>query len=270
MARKQKTNAAREGKKLRTRSKLGLTAWLRGRFFAGIVIFAPLFITFSFLGWLIEEFDKRIKPLIPPAWNPDNYLGFALPGLGLIVAIVVLTLLGAVATNLIGRSLIAAGDRLLGRVPVVRNIYSALKQLFETIMANNQSTFKEVVMIEYPKRGTWCLGFLTAPARHEIDYRLGHGKIGVFVPTTPNPTSGFLMYVDPKEVIRLDMSVEEGAKMIVSAGLVVPPHAGAPIAPQAISGALASAQSRGDGEALPEPNTPEPKPGRAKSSAAAD
>ncbi|MEO0981772.1 MAG: DUF502 domain-containing protein [Pseudomonadota bacterium] len=206
--------------------KIGAIAWLRGRFFAGIVIAAPIAITFMLLSWLIAEIDKRIKPLIPDAWNPETYTRFAIPGLGVIVAILLLTLLGAIATNLIGRSLIQAGDRLLSRVPVVRNLYSALKQLFETVATSNQASFKEVILIEYPKRGTWCIGFLTAAAKNEIALRLGEGKVGVFVPTTPNPTSGFLMYVDRSEIIELDMTVEEGAKMIVSAGLVVPDYAG--------------------------------------------
>ncbi len=219
MAKKQKSS---DSTQKQGRQRVGLVAWLRARFFAGIVIAAPILITFMFLSWLIAEIDKRIKPLIPAAWNPETYTRFAIPGLGVLVAVILLTLLGAIAANLIGRSLIHAGDRLMRRVPVVRNIYSALKQLFETLAQNNQASFKEVVMMEYPKRGTWCIGFITAPAKGEVSQKLGSDMIGVFVPTTPNPTSGFLMYVDPSEVIRLDMTVEDGAKMIVSAGLVVP------------------------------------------------
>lgn len=199
-----------------------LFAWLRGRFFAGMVIAAPIAVTFLILQFLIGEIDKRVVPLIPAALNPETYLKYAVPGFGLIVLVVFLTILGGIATNLIGRSVISVGDRILSQVPIVRSLYSAFKQLVEVFAKDNTDQFSEVVLIEYPKTGTWCLGFVSSPAKGEIGVTLGAEYLGVFVPTTPNPTSGFLMYVDAKEVIRLKMTVEEGAKMILSAGLVVP------------------------------------------------
>ncbi len=187
-----------------------------------MVIAAPIAVTFLILQFLIGEIDKRVVPLIPAALNPETYLKYAVPGFGLIVLVVFLTILGAIATNLIGRSVISVGDRILGQVPIVRSLYSAFKQLVEVFAKDNTDQFSEVVLVEYPKAGTWCLGFVSSSARGEIGAALGQDFLGIFVPTTPNPTSGFLMYLDAREVIRLSMTVEEGAKMILSAGLVVP------------------------------------------------
>ncbi|MEL6752873.1 MAG: DUF502 domain-containing protein [Pseudomonadota bacterium] len=199
-----------------------LFGWLRGRFFAGIVIAAPIAISIGIVSWLIGEIDKRVKPLLPPILDPETYTNIAIPGVGVLVAIILLTLLGAVATNLIGRAALRLSDRILSRIPVVSNIYNAFKQLFELLASSDQNNFQEVVLVEYPKKGTWCIGFLTAKAKGELRTNLSDEHIGVFVPTTPNPTSGFLMYLHQSEVIRLEMSVEEGARMIISAGLVVP------------------------------------------------
>ena len=217
------------------KQKPSLISYLRGRFLAGVVIAAPITITIYLVWGFISWIDRIIKPNIPKAWNPETYIpdtvdvfGFnltlGLPGLGLLVAVIILTFLGAVGANLIGRALITAGDRFLSNVPVVKNIYSLFKQLFETIASNQESSFRDMVLVEYPKKGTWCIGFVTAPIKGEVLAKLGEGMIGVFVPTTPNPTSGFYMFVPKAEVIDLDMSVEEGAKMIVSVGMVVPEH----------------------------------------------
>ena len=204
--------------------RLSFFGWLRGRFFAGMFIALPVVVTFLILQFLISEIDKRVVPLLPAALKPETYLNYAVPGFGLIVLIVFLTVLGGIATNLIGRSVIGLADRILSRVPFVRSVYSAFKQLVEVFANNNTEQFSECVLIEYPKKGTWCLGFVSSPAKGELKSVLGPAFIGVFVPTTPNPTSGFLMYVEASEVVRLDMTVEEGAKMILSAGLVVPEH----------------------------------------------
>jgi uncharacterized membrane protein len=138
--------------------------------------------------------------------------------------IVALTLLGAVTTNLLGRSVVRGTDRLLSSVPIVRNVYAAFKQLVEVLTNNQQSSYDRVVLVEYPKVGSWCIGFVSANAKGEISHRLSPEFIGVFVPTTPNPTSGFLIYVKEEECIEMDMSIEDGAKMILSAGLVVPDY----------------------------------------------
>ena len=201
---------------------IGLFAWLRGRFFAGMVIAAPLAATFFILQFLITFIDNRVKPLLPPLLQPETYTNYAIPGFGVLVLVIALTVLGAVTANLIGRSLLAATDRILSRIPIVKNVYAALKQLTEVLANNQQASFDRCVMVEYPKKGSWCIAFVSSHAKGEIGSRLGTSKIGVFVPTTPNPTSGFLIYVEESETVPLEMTVEEGAKMILTAGLVVP------------------------------------------------
>jgi uncharacterized membrane protein len=201
---------------------LGLFAWLRGRFFAGMVIAAPLAATFFILQFLITFIDNRVKPLLPPLLQPETYTNYAIPGFGVLVMVIALTILGAVTANLVGRSLLAATDRILSRIPIVKNVYAAIKQLTEVLANNQQASFDRCVMVEYPKKDSWCIAFVSSHAQGEIGSKLGTSKIGVFVPTTPNPTSGFLIYVEESETIPLEMTVEEGAKMILTAGLVVP------------------------------------------------
>lgn len=203
---------------------LGLFAWLRGRFFAGMVIAAPLAATFFILQFLITFIDNRVRPLLPPLLKPETYTNYAIPGFGVLVLAIALTILGAITANLIGRSLLAATDRILSRIPIVKNVYAALKQLTEVLANNQQASFDRCVMVQYPRAGSWCIGFVSSHAKGEIGSKLGHSKIGVFVPTTPNPTSGFLIYVEEEDAIALDMTVEEGAKMILTAGLVVPEY----------------------------------------------
>lgn len=201
---------------------LGLFAWLRGRFFAGMVIAAPLAATFFILQFLITFIDNRVKPLLPPLLQPETYTNYAIPGFGVLVMVIALTILGAVTANLVGRSLLAATDRILSRIPIVKNVYAAIKQLTEVLANNQQASFDRCVMVEYPKKDSWCIAFVSSHAQGEIGSKLGTSKIGVFVPTTPNPTSGFLIYVEESETVALEMTVEEGAKMILTAGLVVP------------------------------------------------
>ena len=203
---------------------VGLFAWLRGRFFAGMVIAAPLAATFFILQFLITFIDNRVKPLLPPLLKPETYTNYAIPGFGVLVLVVALTILGAVTANLVGRSLLAATDRILSRIPIVKNVYAALKQLTEVLTNNQQASFDRCVLVEYPKKESWRIGFVSSHAKQEIGSTLGASKIGVFVPTTPNPTSGFLIYVEESETIPLEMTVEEGAKMILTAGLVVPDY----------------------------------------------
>ena len=204
--------------------RLSLWAWLRGRFLAGMVIAAPIAITFFVLQFLINFIDNRVKPLLPPVIQPETYTNIAIPGFGVLVMIIALTILGAVTTNLLGRSVVRGADRLLSSVPIVRNVYAAFKQLVEVLTNNQQSSYDRVVMVEYPKVGSWCIGFVSTNAQGEIAHRLSPEFVGVFVPTTPNPTSGFLIYVKETECIEMDMSIEDGAKMILSAGLVVPEY----------------------------------------------
>lgn len=211
----------------------GLFAWLRERFVAGMLIALPIVATFIILDFLINLIDSRVVPLLPPALRPETYLDFAVPGFGLIILILFLTLLGAVATNFLGSYFVSLTDRVLTRIPVVRNVYSVFKQIRDVFQNNTAGQYKEVVMVQYPRANSWVIGFVAGQAKGEMRQRLGDEFIGVFVPTTPNPTSGFLIYVPSSEVVKLDMTVEEGAKVIFSGGLVIPDY---PPAPPEVSG----------------------------------
>jgi uncharacterized membrane protein len=198
---------------------------LRNYFLTGFVVIAPLAITayivWSFVGWV----DGWVKPYIPARYSPDTYLPFAVPGYGLIVAIFVIIMVGFLTANIAGRTLVHYGESLLDRMPFVRSIYRGLKQIFETVLSNKADTFTKAAVIEYPRRGTWAVVFISSERQNEIGRKLEgmeEDLIAVFLPSTPNPTTGFLMYVPRKDVVELEMSVEEAAKLIISAGLVVP------------------------------------------------
>lgn len=210
--------------------KPGLASWLQARFVAGMLLALPVVVTFMLLGWLIGEIDRRVVPLLPPALQPQTYLDYAVPGFGLIVLFLFLTLLGAVTTNFLGRYFVRLSDRIILGIPVVRSVYSAFKQITDVFQNNATGQFDEVVMVQYPRQGTWAVGFVSGSAKGVIRGTLGENFVGVFVPTTPNPTSGFLLYVPEDQIKRLDMTIEEGVKVILSAGLVVPELM--PVAPE--------------------------------------
>ena len=200
---------------------------LRNYFLTGLVIAAPLFltiyITWAFIVWI----DSWVTPFIPAAYSPDTYLPFPVPGFGLIVAVIFLTILGFLTANLVGRTAIGWGESVLDRMPVVRNLYRGLKQIFETVLSNRAKSFQTVGIIEYPRKGLWAVVFIATGTKGEVRERLeetGEEMVSVFLPTTPNPTSGFLLFVPEKDVIRLDMTVEEAAKLVISAGLVTPDY----------------------------------------------
>jgi len=195
----------------------------RAYLFAGILVTAPIFITFYLAYVFVTFVDSKITPLIPAQYNPETYLPFALPGLGLVVLIVALVLVGAVTASFFGRLWVRISDRLLSQMPIIRNVHSAVKQILETILAQQSNAFREAVLIEYPRRGIWAIGFLTGQTKAEVQNLTEEDCINVFLPTTPNPTSGFLLFVPNKDLIRLDMSVEDAIKMVISGGIVTPP-----------------------------------------------
>ncbi len=200
---------------------------LRNYFLTGVIVSAPLAIT-AYLSWtVIHWVDSWVKPYIPVRYNPDTYLPFPVPGFGLVVALVMLTMIGAITTNIIGRSIVSYGEKLLNRMPLVRNVYRGLKQIFETVLAHRAELFSRVGLFEYPRRGTWSIVFIAAQEDSEINEALSEreGKtIAVFRPITPNVTTGYLLYVPEKDVIPLEMSVEDAAKLLISAGLVGPEY----------------------------------------------
>jgi uncharacterized membrane protein len=200
----------------------GPVARLRNYFFAGILVIAPVGITF-WLAWQVIGFiDDRVTPLVPPVWNPETYLPFGLPGLGLVVSVVFLMLAGFVATGIAGRALVHLGERLVASVPVARSIYSWTKQVFETVLSQQSAAFNEVVLIEYPSRGIWAVGFITGRTVGEVQELTAETVYNVFIPATPNPTTGFLLFIPQRDIHRLDMTVEEGIKLVISGGIVTP------------------------------------------------
>ena len=203
--------------------KIGMVRHLRGYFFAGVLITAPLGITF-YLAWLfINWVDDTITPLLPPAYNPETYLPFGVPGLGLLIVCIVMTFIGATTAGMLGRFLLRTSERVLSRMPVIRCVYSALKQIFETVLSRQSDAFREVVLFEYPRRGSWALGFITGKTEGEIQSSTEDEVVNVFLPTTPNPTSGYLLFLPRRELVILSMTVEEGIKMVISGGIVTPP-----------------------------------------------
>jgi uncharacterized membrane protein len=197
-------------------------ARLRNYFLAGVLVVAPITITVWLALQIVEFFDSTVRGIIPAAYNPEQYLPFGIPGLGLVMFVIGLTIIGALTAGLIGRSFMRLAESMLNRMPIVRTIYSSLKQIFETVLQNQSKAFRQVVLIEYPRRGIWCLGFLSSETEGEVQNLTDEQMINIFLPTTPNPTSGFLLFLPKRDVTLLNMTVEEGIKMVVSGGLVTP------------------------------------------------
>jgi len=206
------------------RKRFRLREQLRNYFLAGVLITGPAALTFYLVWIFIRAVDRAVTALLPDQYNPATYLPFNVPGLGLIVAVVGLTLIGALTANVLGRFFLRIGDRILTRMPFIRGVYSAVKQIFETVLAKQSNTFREVVLVEFPRPNTWTLAFVTARPEGELKELVPAGSIGIYVPTTPNPTSGYLVYVPRKDVKPVDMTVEEAIKFIVSGGIVTPPE----------------------------------------------
>lgn len=202
----------------------GILSGLRGYFIAGILVTAPISITI-YLTWAFLVFvDTNVARLIPPEYNPNNYLPFSLPGLGLLIACAFFILVGWFARNFLGRMTIRVSEYLLDKMPVVRSLYGALKQIFETVMASQSDAFRDVVIFEYPRKDSWTIGFVTGVTKGEIQDLTNDEVMNIYVPTTPNPTSGFLLFIPKKDLIYIKMSVEDAIKMIVSGGIITPDY----------------------------------------------
>ncbi|WP_321832743.1 DUF502 domain-containing protein [Thalassovita sp.] len=205
--------------------KPGLFARVRSSFLTGIVVIAPVSLTIWFLWTFAGWVDGFVLPLVPGQFKPEPYIGINLRGVGILFFLVFTVVIGWIAKGLMGRSLIRFGESLVQRMPVVRSIYSGVKQIAETVFAQSERSFERACLIEYPRKGIWAIGFVSTEAKGEIRQRAGEDDndlLSVFVPTTPNPTSGFLLYFPRKDVMELDMSVEDAAKLVISAGLVYP------------------------------------------------
>ena len=225
----------------RPRRQGSMLTGLRNNFLAGIIVIAPISLTVWLIWTVIGWIDGWVLPFVPAGYQPEELLNrllrttpetrieISVRGLGVVVFLLFTIIVGWIAKGLVGRSFLRWGEDLVGRLPVVRSIYNALKQIAETVFSQSESNFEKAVMIEWPRKGMWSLAFLTKRAKGEIQDRAGRPEIGdpkeivaVFMPSTPNPTTGFLMFVPRDEIILLDMKIEDVAKVIISAGLVYP------------------------------------------------
>jgi len=200
------------------------TARLRGYFFTGLVIVAPVVLTIYLIWTMITLVDAWVVPWVPAIYRPETYLGSGIPGFGVIIFLIFTAMVGWATRGIFGRQLLRMWETLVERTPVVRSIYNAVKQISETIVSNSNSSFKHAALIEYPRRGIWCVAFVSTDTRGEVPAKAGESDmLSVFLPTTPNPTSGFLLFLPRQDVVLLDMEIEDAGKLGISAGLVVPP-----------------------------------------------
>ena len=201
---------------------------IRNNFLAGLIVVAPIGLTFYLTYTFVYFVDSTVLPLLPQAYSPENLLPFSLPGLGVLVFVAFVAFVGGLAKNFLGREVLRVGEGWVDRMPVVRSIYNAIKQITETIFAESGANFDRACLVEYPRRGAWSIAFIATETRGEVKDKASPGEemMSVFLPTTPNPTSGFLLFVPAQDVIVLDMTIEEAAKLIISAGLINPPGPG--------------------------------------------
>lgn len=222
----------------------GVGARLRNYFLTGLVVAGPLAVT----AWLISAFvtwvDASVQPLIPEMYRPETYLPWKIPGSGLVIALFALTLLGFLTANLVGRTLVQLGDHLIDRMPIVRPIYKTVKQVFQMLFSKSGTSFRKVGLVEFPAPGMWSLVFISQPPSAEVASRLpgADEQISVFLPCTPNPTTGFYFYVPRKNIIELEIPVEQAATLIMSAGMIQPGAPGSNGSQSGVSAMAAAAR----------------------------
>lgn len=196
---------------------------LKTYLFTGILVTAPVAITLYAAFMLIQWIDGWVTGFIPAKYNPETYLPYGVPGLGVVILLVFLILVGMLTANFVGRAMENLWEKLIGKMPVISGLYNALKKIFETIFGSGKETaYRQPVLIEYPRKGLWTIAFVTGPVYKGVQRHVKDKLIGVYVPTTPNPTSGFLIYVPQKDVIELDMSIDAAFKIVISTGIVNP------------------------------------------------
>jgi uncharacterized membrane protein len=219
--------------------RLPIATRMRNNFLAGLIICAPIAITLWLTWSVVRWADSWVKPYIPARYDPDSYLNFAVPGSGLVIAMIFITIIGFLGKNLIGQTIVQFGESVVRRVPLVRSIYKSVKQIFETVLEERSNSFKKVGLIEYPSAGLWALVFIATDAKGEIASKfnaMGQDMVSVFLPPTPIPTAGFLIFVPREKIVVLDMSAEDGAKLLVSGGLVAPDFPAKPSKEPAVPG----------------------------------
>lgn len=194
---------------------------LRRYLTAGLLVWVPLGVTLLIIDFLVGFMDKTLL-LVPARYRPDALLGVHVPGIGIVLVALVVLVTGMIAANFFGQRLVALGELVVARIPLVRSIYSGVKQLLEAVVANRGGSFRKVVLVEYPRAGSWTLAFVTGDGDAEAELKTGRSLVHIYVPTTPNPTSGFFLMLPREDVIELAMSVDDALKMILSVGVVAP------------------------------------------------
>ena len=196
---------------------------LRRDFLTGLVVLIPIVLTVYLVWSVITFIDKVIIPIIPPKYNPLELFEIYIPGLGVFLFLIVTTFIGSLASGFIGRQAINLGEKILSRTPIVNPVYNSIKQIIQAVFKPDGTNFKQPCLVEYPRKGVWAVAFISTETYGEIKKKINKGSlVTVFLPTTPNPTSGFMLFVPRDDIIILDMSVEDAAKLIISAGLVMP------------------------------------------------
>ena len=194
---------------------------IRTLLLAGLVVWLPILVTVFVIRFIVDLMDGTMA-LLPVEYQPDQLLGFHLPGVGLVVSLIVLIITGIVASNFFGKKLVKLGESILSRIPLVRSIYNAVKQVMETLFSSSSDAFRRVLLIEYPRKDSWSIGFQTGTGNKEVNEKTGQEMVTVFIPTTPNPTSGYLLLIPKQDAIELDMSIDEALKLVISLGVVNP------------------------------------------------
>lgn len=196
---------------------------LKNYFLTGLLVVVPLGLTYLVVRWIVTLMDRMLGNLLPAAWHPDQLLGVPLPGLGLIATLLLILLIGLLTANIFGRKLVNFYERMVNKIPLVKGIYGLFKQVADTMLNRERGAFRKVVLLEYPRLGIWSVAFVTGISTGEVQEITDQKLVNLFVPTTPNPTSGFYLLVPEKDLIELTMTVEEAFKLIISGGMVTPP-----------------------------------------------
>jgi uncharacterized membrane protein len=206
---------------------------------AGLLVLVPLAITMGVLNWIVATLDQTLL-ILPQSWQPDRLLGFHIPGFGVLLTLAIVLLMGAITSNFLGKKLVLWGNALLSRIPIVRSIYSSVKQVSDTLFSENGNAFRQALLVQWPREGVWTIGFLTGLPGGDVVNHLVGDYLSVYVPTTPNPTGGYFVMLKKSECIELKMSVDEALTYVISMGVVVPAsRAGTPVsAPAVVAGPL--------------------------------
>jgi uncharacterized membrane protein len=196
---------------------------LRAYLIAGLLVTGPICLTLWLLWVFVSWTDGLVGQLVPRGYDPATYLPFRIPGLGLVVVAAGLILIGWGTAGVLGRFFVRVYERVLDRLPVIRGLYGATKQIFQTVLSQQSNTFREVALVQWPRKGMWTIGFITGKTEGEIRELVGEDVVNIYVPTTPNPTSGYLMFIPRRDIVILDMTIEEAIKFVISGGIVAPP-----------------------------------------------